>query len=49
MRNVPVLFGKILHHWNVNATYQTLNVSEIRSSIECTDVLNSLNDDLENR
>ena len=46
---MPVLFGKIFHHWNVNGTYQTLNVSEIRLSIEGADILNSFNDELENR
>jgi len=49
IRNVPVLFGKILHHWNYNITYQTLNASEIRLSIECADILNSFHDELENR
>jgi len=46
---VPALFGKILHHLNYNVTYRTLNESEIRLSIECADMLNSFNDELENR
>jgi len=49
IRNVPTLFCKILHHWNFYVTYQTLNAAEIRSSIECADVLNSFDDELENR
>jgi len=49
IRNKPVLFGKILHHWNCNVTYQTLTVSEIGLSIECVDILNSFNDELEKR
>jgi len=49
MRSVPILFGKILHHWSYHISYQTLNVLEIRLSIECADVLNSFDDELENR
>ena len=43
-----MLFGKVLHHWNINVTYHKLNVSEIRSSIECADLVNSFSDGLEN-
>jgi len=46
---VPTLFGKILYHWSFNVIYQTLTVCEIRSSIECADVLNSFDDEIENR
>jgi len=44
MQSVPELFGKVLHHWNIAVTYQTLSVKEIKISIECADTLNSFND-----
>lgn len=46
MQSVPELFGKVLHHWNIAVTYQTLSVKEIKISIECADTLNSFNDDV---
>jgi len=38
--------GKVLHHWNNFVTYNTSSVFEINASIKCSDVLNSLNDDI---
>jgi len=49
IESVPTLFGKILHHWSSHVTYQTFSVNEMWSSIECADILNSFNDELENR
>ena len=46
---MPTLFNKLLHYWSYYVTYRTFNISEIRLSIECADVLNSFDDELENR
>jgi len=49
IESVPILFNKLLHHWSFNVTYQTLNAAEIRSSIECADVLNRFDAEIEGR
>ena len=43
---VPESVNKVLHHWSIAITYQTLSVKEIKASIECADALNGFNDDV---
>ena len=47
--NEPKLTGKVLHHWHMHVTCETLSLIEIKASIECADTLNSFNDDLMDR
>jgi len=46
MKSVPKLLSKVLYHWHISVTYQTLSLFEIRASIECADALNSFNEDV---
>ena len=42
IRDAPELVNKVLHHWNLNNTYQTLSVQAIEDSVERAIILNLL-------